>query len=133
MEGLSDEDLKRAIREVRQGLTGNALGGSLFKKRVAIGSKGKSGGLRTILAYKAPTADIFCLYVFAKKERDNIDADELKALRQLAKVYLQMTEKEIVEAVERAVFLEVNEDAGDNKENEGDNEEDEEQSNSESG
>jgi len=116
--GLTDEGLIEAIKEIEQGLTGDALGGNLFKKRVAIGSKGKSGGLRTIVAYKTSTNNIFCIYVFAKKQRDNIEDDELTALRRLGKVYLEMTDKQIKKAITEKRLQEVNADA--------DNENDEE-------
>jgi hypothetical protein len=51
-EGLTDEALIRAIQEVRRGLVDADLGGSLVKKRIATGNRGKSGELRTILVCK---------------------------------------------------------------------------------
>ncbi|MBS1993502.1 MAG: type II toxin-antitoxin system RelE/ParE family toxin [Cyanobacteria bacterium SZAS LIN-3] len=45
------------------------LGGNLVKKRVAVGGRGKSAGLRTILVYKASAENVLCIYVFAKSER----------------------------------------------------------------
>lgn len=47
---LSDELLYRAICEMEQGLIDADLGGGLFKKRIALPKKGKSGSTRTLLA-----------------------------------------------------------------------------------
>ncbi|MDR9468349.1 type II toxin-antitoxin system RelE/ParE family toxin, partial [Marinospirillum sp.] len=51
-EGLSDTALQVAIEEIARGLVDAELGGHIFKKRVAIGDRGKSGGVRTLLAYR---------------------------------------------------------------------------------
>ena len=48
------------------------LGGGLIKQR--------SGGFRMIVAYR-PAGRAAFLYAFAKSDRDNIDDDELEALR----------------------------------------------------
>jgi hypothetical protein len=62
-EELTDDALKNSIREFEEGLTRDPLGANLYKKRVAVGSKGKGGGLRTILVYKAANDKIFCIEV----------------------------------------------------------------------
>jgi hypothetical protein len=107
-EGLKDKPLKSAVDEVRQGLVDAQLGGNLAKKRIAIGGKGKRGGVRTILALKSPTADVFCIYVFAKNQRDNITEAEEKQLRQFAKTLLNMSEAEIQKALTAGALHEVN-------------------------
>lgn len=58
-EGLTDVALKAAIKEFEEGLTGNALGGNLYKKRVAVGSKGKSGGCAQFWFTRLPTIRCF--------------------------------------------------------------------------
>lgn len=98
-ERLTDKAICSAVDEVRRGLIDAKLGGDLVKKRVAVGSKGKSGGLRTILVYRASADNVFCIYVFAKNERDNITAKELKALKQLGKTLLNLTAEEIKKAI----------------------------------
>ena len=65
-QGLNDLALIKAIKEVQAGLVDADLGGSLVKKRIAVGSKGKSGGLRAILVYEASAENIFCLHVLQK-------------------------------------------------------------------
>lgn len=55
----------------------------MFKQRVARPGSGKSGGFRTILLFRAGRHSFF-VYGFAKSERANISAKELKALKKLA-------------------------------------------------
>lgn len=51
-EGLSSQALCAAVTEISQGLVDANLGGHIVKKRVALGGRGKSGGVRTLLAFK---------------------------------------------------------------------------------
>ncbi|MGH9549317.1 MAG: type II toxin-antitoxin system RelE/ParE family toxin [Terriglobales bacterium] len=104
---LSDVALAQAAAEVVAGLIDAKLGGNLVKKRVAVGSKGKSGGLRTILVHKHIEEQIIFLYGFAKKEKDNISSKELVALRLLDKLYSQMTNKQIETAINEQQLTEV--------------------------
>jgi len=48
---LSDESLVAAIDEIVAGNFDAALGKKIYKQRVALPGKGKSGGARTILAF----------------------------------------------------------------------------------
>lgn len=64
--GLSDSALKKAIEEMERGLVDANLGGNVYKKRIAIGSKGKSGGSRTIIATNMGDRWFF-VYCFLKK------------------------------------------------------------------
>jgi len=106
-EGLTDEALKDAIKEFEEGLTGDALGANLYKKRVAVGSKGKSGGLRTILIYKAADNKVFCVDVFPKKKKENITKTELTGLKRLADYLLGLKETEIKKSIETKALIEV--------------------------
>ena len=51
-EEISDESLRKAVCEMEEGLVDANLGGSVYKKRIALNDRGKSGGVRTLLAYK---------------------------------------------------------------------------------
>ncbi len=51
-EGIDDEALLNAVKEIERGLFDANLGGNIVKKRVAVGGRGKSGGVRTLLAYQ---------------------------------------------------------------------------------
>jgi len=82
-EGIDDKSLGEAIERAERGLIDADLGGGLIKQRVARAGKGKSGGYRTIIAYRARHRAVF-LFGFAKKEQENIGTDELADLRELA-------------------------------------------------
>ena len=48
---ISDDALASAVNEMEQGAYEANLGGSVFKKRISIGNKGKRGGARTVVAF----------------------------------------------------------------------------------
>lgn len=106
-EGLNDEALIQAVDEIEQGLVDANLGGHVYKKRVALPGRGKSAGVRTVLAYQTGEK-VFFIYGFAKNTRANIDANELKALKMLAKVLLAYSDQELDQAVAKDVLSEVN-------------------------
>ena len=62
-EGLNNKALLEAVTEIEKGLIDANLGGHLYKQRVAVGGKGKSGGVRILLAYK-PADKVFFIYGF---------------------------------------------------------------------
>ena len=47
------------------------------------------------------------MYCFAKRERDNIRADEEKEFKEAAKHVLALTEKQLAELVKHGDFVEV--------------------------
>ncbi len=108
-EGLDDAALLAAVEEMERGLIDADLGGHVVKKRVAIGGRGKSGGARTLLAYKIGNKAFF-VYGFAKNARANISSEELKALKHLAKELLGYGEKALAEAIKHGALIEVKND-----------------------
>ena len=78
-ERIANNALCKAIAAADSGIVDAELGGGLIKQRVARLGQGKSGGFRTIIAYRSAGRAVF-LFGFAKSERSNIDADELKLL-----------------------------------------------------
>ena len=84
---ISDEALCEAIAQVRLGQADN-LGGGVFKKRL---DKNRS---RSIILAKGGRYWVYA-YLFAKKDRANIEDDELKAFRKLADLYATKTDVEI--------------------------------------
>jgi len=60
------------------------LGGGLVKQRVARRGERRSGGYRTLMAFRAGSRTVF-VYGFAKSERDNIGPDELDFWRRVAR------------------------------------------------
>ncbi len=93
-EKLSDKALLKAVDEIKSDLSCVNLGGHVYKKRVALSGRGKSGGARTLVAYNQDDV-IFFIYGFAKNERENIQANELKALQLLAEHLLDYTDLHI--------------------------------------
>lgn len=105
-EGLSDTALSAAVTEMEAGLVDAELGGQVVKKRVPLDGRGKRGGARTLLAYRQGDKAFF-VYGFAKNERDNIDARELKALKQLAAIQLGLSQAQLKHAVKAGTLIEV--------------------------
>ena len=105
-EGLGDAALKNAIDEMQDGLVDASLGGKVYKKRVATGNKGKSGGLRTLIAYQDENRAVF-MFGFAKNERANIDKVELKALKRTAQILLEKSDATIKIDLQAKELIEV--------------------------
>lgn len=105
-EQVTDRALCMAVREIERGLVDAELGGFLLKKRIPKGHKGKSGALRTIIAYRQEHRLVF-LFGFAKRDRANIDQTEKQALLELGSVYMAMSEKDLSEAIRTGKLLEV--------------------------
>ena len=81
--GLADARLLQAARDVEVGNYDADLGGGVFKRRVARGGGGKSGGFRTIILFRVGGHSFFA-HGFAKNAKANVSAKELKALKRLA-------------------------------------------------
>jgi hypothetical protein len=107
--GLQGAELYVAAQEVAAGQVEAALGGNVFKKRVALPGGGKSGGSRTLIAIKKDKHAFF-LYGFEKNERSNIKASELATLKSVAKVWLSMTTAELNTALRTGEIKEVKQD-----------------------
>ena len=82
---LNDRSLINAVHELEKGLFEANLGGSLYKKRVAMPGKGKRGSYRVIIAHRLKDCSWIFLYGFSKSEYSNIDNDDLDELKELAK------------------------------------------------
>lgn len=105
-EGIDDESLVKAVEEIESGLVDANLGGNIVKKRVAVDGRGKSGGVRTLLAYQVGNK-VFFVYGYAKNVRANIKDGELKALKLYAKILLGYSDKEITKAIQTGALIEV--------------------------
>lgn len=95
----------RGVRAER-GLIDAHLGGGLIKQRVARRSQGRSGGFRTIIAYRTARRAVF-LHGFAKSAKDNVSDDELDALRKAAAVVLAMDVTTVADALNTGKWIEV--------------------------
>lgn len=76
------------------------LGGGVFKKRL------NDNMHRSIILAKGRHYWVY-EYLFAKKDRDNIEADELSAFRNLAKGYAGLADEQIARLVQNRQFEEI--------------------------
>ena len=104
--GISDVALCRAVRDAERGLIAADLGGSIIKQRIARLGQGKSGGFRTLIVFRAGKRAIF-VHGFAKNEKDNIEKDELLALKRLAAELLAYDDKTLARVLASGVLVEV--------------------------
>lgn len=111
-EGISDATLVAAIDQANHGLVDADLGGGLIKQRVAREGGGKSGDYRTLVFFRHEERAIFA-FGFAKSDKANLSAAELKAYKQAAKIVLALTRAQIDTEVREERLFEVNNDAQD--------------------
>jgi len=105
-ERISDSNLREAIDRAERGLVDADLGGGLIKQRVAREGQGRSGGYRMLVAFRQQGRAVF-LYGFAKSGQDNIDADELESLRNIAAGWLDADTERMKAAVTASELQEV--------------------------
>jgi hypothetical protein len=105
-ERLSNDTLIQAVGVVESGLVDAHLGGGLIKVRIAREGAGKSGGYRTLLFFHYEERAIFA-FGFPKKDKANISARELIALKVTSKSLLSKSETEIDELVLQGKLLEL--------------------------
>ena len=105
-EGISDDTLRDAIARAERGLVDADLGGGVIKQRVARPGEGRSGGFRTLIAFKAAERSVF-LFGFAKSDQGNIDARELRLLRKAAAEMLSWNEAQVAAMLASGAWTEV--------------------------
>ncbi len=110
--GLAGAKLLQAARDVALGHYDADLGGSVFKQRVAREGGGKSGGFRTIILFRIGSHSFFA-HGFAKSDKANVSAKELKALKRLADVLLGFSENQLQAAQTAGELIEVKSDGDD--------------------
>ena len=96
---INDEELCEAFADVRLGQADD-LGGGGFKKRL---DKNRS---RSIILAKGRRYWVYA-YLFAKKDRANIEDDELRAFRKLADLYARKTDVEIETELKSKELVEI--------------------------
>lgn len=106
-ERLKDSDLQQAIHNAEQGLIDADLGGGLIKQRIACHNRGKSAGYRTIVIFRKDSKAFF-VHGFAKNDKANISSEELKAFKELAKLYLSFSDNELNQSIADNKLIEIN-------------------------
>jgi hypothetical protein len=110
-EGITDGELKEAVKLLEAGLPrqlvgGADLGGDVYKMRLARPGEGKSGGYRVIVFYRTEERTFF-VYGFAKSKRGNIDQGELRNYKKKAKIALSLTDRQIKNKLKKRAWIEV--------------------------
>jgi hypothetical protein len=106
---VTDAALLDAAANMERGLVDADLGGNLFKQRVALPGRGKSGSTRTLIATRFAGV-LFFLYGFEKNERENISSKELHLYQRFAGELLGLTEEQIVIALATHTLMELKND-----------------------
>lgn len=96
---IGDTELCHAVRQAMLGQADD-LGGGVFKKRL------KDNQQRSIILAKGGRYWVYA-FLFAKKDRDNIDDDELAAFRLLAKSYAVLTTQQVNQLLAGGDFVEI--------------------------
>src|ERR1019366_10380925 len=96
---IAEEELCRAIRQVMQGQADD-LGGGVYKKRL------NDNMHRSLVLAKAGRYWVYP-YLYAKKDREKIEPDELAGFKKLAKYYATKTDKEIAIELKNEDLLEI--------------------------
>ena len=96
---IKDDELCEAIEQVLKGQADD-LGGGVFKKRL---NKNRH---RSIVLAKGGKYWVYA-YHFAKKDRANIDDDELAAFRELANLYSRKTDEDVAKELRAKELLEI--------------------------
>jgi hypothetical protein len=96
---ISDLALCKAIHEVMLGQADD-LGGAVYKKRL------NNNQTRSIILAKVGQFWVYA-YLFAKKDRDNIDDNELASFRKLARSYAGLTGVQLSQLIQDEQFVEI--------------------------
>lgn len=105
-QGIPDKSLREAIERAEHDLIDADLGGGLIKQRVARQGHGRSGGYRVLIAYRIGNRALF-LYGFAKSDRENIEPDEIRSLRQVADYWIAADPTRIRAGLQDGAIVEV--------------------------
>lgn len=111
-EGISDAMLVAAVDQANRSVIDADLGGGVIKLRVAREGGGKSGGYRTLVFFRHEERAVFA-FGFAKSDKANLNAVELRTYKQAAKIVLGLTQAQIDTEVREERLFEVSDDAQD--------------------
>ena len=104
--GLTDAQLADAAAQVVEGLFDADLGGGVFKQRVARAGSGKSGGFRTLIAFRIGRSCFF-VYGFAKNDMANVTRKALDGLQSYAALLLNYDESALALAIAQGELVKV--------------------------
>ena len=105
-EKIAERELCEAIARAERGLIDADLGGGVIKQRIARRNRGRSGGFRSLILFRVGERAIFA-FGFAKNQRENVSAVELKVLRKLAGELLVYDDEQLRNALAIGMLIEV--------------------------
>lgn len=105
---ITDNKLLKTLENISNNLGTVDLGGGLYKVRTPRYGQGKSGGFRTVVVFKEADIAIF-VYGFAKTNKDNLDKQELKYFKKLAKDLLEINKNEYIKLEKLGDFISLKE------------------------
>ena len=82
---ISDASLREAIARAEQGLIDADLGGGLIKQRIARKGQGRSGGYRSVIAFRKGRRAVF-IFGLTKSDKENFAQDELESAREIGRI-----------------------------------------------
>lgn len=104
-ENIADATLKELVNNIDTNRGVAALGGAVYKVRLARRGEGKSGGYRVLLFYRKDDR-IFYAYAFAKSDRANISQREVQILKKEANILLKLNDAQLKTLVDVGELLE---------------------------
>ena len=97
--GISDKELCEAFAEVLKGQC-DPLGGNVFKKRL-------NENMHRSIILSSGGGYWFYQYLFAKRDRENIDDDELAEFKRLAKGHGKLNEAQMAQLIKDKAYVEI--------------------------
>jgi len=105
-QNIADDKLCEAVADAEQGQIDADYGGGVIKQRVSRPGEGKSGGFRVIVCFRQAQRAFF-VHGFAKSDKANLDSDEVKVYKRLAKFLFALSDEELEKALKSKDFTEV--------------------------
>jgi hypothetical protein len=105
-EKISDSMLCEAVERSEKGIVDADLGGNIIKQRVSRKGHGRSTGYRVLIAVRLKKRYVF-MNGFAKNEKDNIEDDELDALKVYGSAWLNADDERIKTSLKECKLEEI--------------------------
>lgn len=93
---MDDEERAELVNYLAYNPTAGAVvpgSGGVRKLRWGLEGRGKRGGARVIYFYHDMDMPLYLLTAYAKNERENLDQSEIKTMRKLVPVLVEMNRK----------------------------------------
>lgn len=105
-EKIADHQLLDVAHRVKDGMADVELGGGVFKQRLTRPGRGKSGGYRLIILFRAGKS-IFFVYCFAKKDLANLRSNEVEMFKKMASHLFALSDEQLDALIANGQFQEV--------------------------